>query len=161
MFAISYLFETRTTTALNIGFAFDLDGFNSHPPLAFANFAHQLTANQSHWAHPCMLPCTFLSVHTLRVESYLRDVIGSGVLAVKQLIGVIKAGTSEQQFYSNEPGGSGIEMYRRKLFVDGKVHRSNAPRLTHKINDLSTWIIFEKRSPQWDIQAGDFLLDPT
>lgn len=26
------------------------------------------------------------------------------------------------------------------------------------INDVSTWIIFAKRSPQWDIECIDFLL---
>lgn len=50
-------------------------------------------------------------------------------------------------------------MNQSKLFVDGRLHRGNAKRLTASINDLSTYINYVKRSPQWDIQCADFLLN--
>ena len=154
MFAVSHSFETRVTIAINLGYAFDLEKFNPHPPAVLMNFVDQLKASQAYWAHPCLLPCMFLSAHTLRVESYLRNIIGPGVLAVKQDIGVTKAGMSEREFFPNDLG-----QCQSMLFVDGKLHRGNARRLTQTINDLSTWIIFTKRAPQWDIQCSDFLLD--
>lgn len=156
MLAVSHAFETRITTALNLGYAFDIDKFETQPAPNLAKFAEQLGEIQAYWMHPLVLPVMFLATHILRVESYLWHVIGPGVVAVKECIGVTKAGTSERQWLGMAEDQD--ELSQRKLFVDGKLHRRNAQRLTHTINDLSIWIIYTKRSPQWDIQCTDFLL---
>ena len=156
MFAVSHAFQTRITTALNLGYAFDLDKFGTQPAPTLARFAEHLKETQGHWMHPLVLPVIFLATHILRVESYLWHVIGPGVVAVKECIGVTKAGTSERQWLGMS--GNQKELSHGRLFVDGKLHRGNAQRLTHTINDLSIWIIYTKRSPQWDIQCANFLL---
>lgn len=98
----------------------------------------------------------FLITHALRVESYLRDTIGPEVVAIKDYVGVTKAGTSQRE-YLGMPSGRPVAN-QRQLFMNGRLHRGNARRLTESINDLSTWINFAKRSPKWDIQCVDFLL---
>jgi hypothetical protein len=157
MFAVSHAFDTGITTALSLGYAFDLDKFETEPPSRFASFVDQIEDSRAYWIHPMMLPCIFLTTHALRVEYYLRDTIGPEVVAIKDYIGVTKAGTGQREFL--DLPGNEHEVSRRKLFVGGRLHRGNAKRLTESINDLSTWINFTKRSPQWDIQCADFLLN--
>jgi hypothetical protein len=157
MFAVSHAFDIGITTALSLGYAFDLDKFETEPPSRFANFVNQIEESRAYWTHPMMLPCLFLITHALRVEYYLRDTISPEVVAIKDYIGVTKAGTSHRD-YLGVPGNE-QKVNQHKLFVNGRLHRGNAKRLTGLINDLSTWINFTKRSPQWDIQCADFLLD--
>jgi hypothetical protein len=157
MFAVSHAFDTRITTALILGYAFDLDKFETKPPLALASFIDQLEESRAYWTQPMMLPCMFLATHALRVESYLRDTIGPEVVLVKDHVGVTKAGTSQRDYLGLHGDEHGVR--QRRLFVGGRLHRGNAQRLTESINDLSTWLIFTKRSPQWDIQCADFLLN--
>jgi hypothetical protein len=157
MFAVSHAFDTGITTALSLGYAFDLDEFETEPPPRFTNFVDQIEESRAYWTHPMMLPCIFLITHALRVEYYLRDTIGPEVVAIKDYIGVTKAGTGQREYLGLPKNEQ--EVSQRKLFVGGRLHRGNAKRLTESINDLSTWINFTKRSPQWDIQCADFLLD--
>jgi hypothetical protein len=157
MFAVSYTFDTGITTALSLGYAFDLDKFETEPPARFASFVDQIEERRAYWSHPMMLPCIFLVTHALRVEYYLRDTIGPQVLAIKDCIGVTKAGAYQREWFGIP--GNEEDVSRRKLFVGGKLHRENAKRLTESINDLSTWINFAKRSPQWNIQCADFVLN--
>lgn len=157
MFAVSHAFDTRITTALSLGHGFDLDKFDTSPPPKLVDFVDQLRESRKRWAHPILLPCIFLATHALRVEAYLRDTISPEVVFVKDCIGVTKAGTS-QRAYLGLPGDE-QRVNQRKLFENGKLHRGNAKRLTESINDLSTWISFAKRSPKWNIQCADFLLN--
>lgn len=157
MFAISHAFDTRITTALSLGYAFDLDTFETKRPSTFDKFVGQLNDNRGYWTHPMMLPCMFLITHALRVELYLRDTIGPEVVAIKDYIGITRAGTSQREYLGLSVDHSKVS--QRKLFMNGRLHRGNAKRLTESINDLSTWINFTKRSPKWDIQCADFLLN--
>jgi hypothetical protein len=157
MFAVSHTFDTRITTAMSLGYAFDLETFDTKRASNFGKFVNQLNENRDYWTHPMMLPCMFLITHALRVESYLRDTIGPQVVAIKNYVGVTKAGTFQREY--SEPPSAELMANQRQLFVNGRLHRGNARRLTESINDLSTWINFAKRSPKWDIQCADFLLN--
>lgn len=95
MFAVSHTFDTRITTAMSLGYAFDLDTFDTKRASNFGRFVNQLNENRDYWTHPMMLPCMFLITHALRVDSYLRDTIGPEVVAIKDYVGVTKAGTSQ------------------------------------------------------------------
>jgi hypothetical protein len=94
MFAMFHTSDKRITTAISLGYAFDLDTFDTKHASTLEKFVNQLDDNRDYWTHPMMLPCLFLITHALRVESYLRDTIGPEVVAIKDYIGVTKAETS-------------------------------------------------------------------
>lgn len=103
---------------------------------------------QESLSHPLLLPSLFLSRHILRVSAYIKEHISERVVQLESAIGVTKAGRSFMRGGANVPS----------LFVDDQMHRNNAKRLTADINDLTTWIMFTRRSPEWDIECIDFLL---
>lgn len=108
------------------------------------------------WSHPLLLPCLFLVAHAQRTRSYVYDNLSQKVVHIEESVGVTKAGRSQKAFYPNTPGG--ISSESRELFVNGQLQREHAKTLMQSINDLSTWLIFTKRSPQWDIDCAKFLL---
>lgn len=56
MFAVSHTFDTRITTAMSLGYAFDLDTFDTKRASTFGKFVNQLNENRDFWTHPMMLP---------------------------------------------------------------------------------------------------------
>jgi hypothetical protein len=50
MFAVSHAFDTCITTALSLGYAFDLDKFETEPPLRFASFVDQIKESQTFYS---------------------------------------------------------------------------------------------------------------
>ncbi|KAK6083403.1 hypothetical protein SCUP234_03753 [Seiridium cupressi] len=56
------------------------------------------------------------------------------------------------------PEGTSIDECKRLTCSSASSFKENKPKLTRKINNLSTWLIFTKRSPQWDINCIKFLL---
>ncbi|KAF3765415.1 hypothetical protein M406DRAFT_67859 [Cryphonectria parasitica EP155] len=151
--AVSHDFETGITTALSLGFAFDINIFDTpaNRPPALDAFVNQLQASQHLLCHPFLLPCLALATHVQRVRSYVMGFLSSQVVEIEACIGVTKAGRSQKLYLDRRTVGS-------KLFVDGQMHRERAKSLMTALNDVSTWIIFTKRSPQWDIGCVNFLL---
>lgn len=156
LFAISYDFGTQSATALNLSYAFDLEQFGTLPSNALRTLIDQLIESRAQWGHPLFLPCIFLVAHAARVKSYINGTIGSEIAIVKDCVGVTRAGTSQKAFLTQTYAAD--EGKLPKLFVDGRLQRQDAKRLTEKINDLSTSIIYAKRSPLWDAQVAKFLL---
>ena len=149
--AVSHDFATRTTTALNVGFAFGLDKYtaeDTRAPNSLWALLQQIRKSQESLSHPLLLPSLVLARHILRVSAYIKDHIAERVVQMESAIGVTKAGRSFMR------GGTEVP----NLFVDEQMHRNNAKRLTADINDLTTWIMFTRRSPEWDIECIDFLL---
>jgi hypothetical protein len=76
-------------------------------------------------------------------------------VAIEQIVGVTNAGQSQRRYY--EPRTHPAYRDDQKLFVGEHLQRDHAKKLTQTINNLSTWIIFTKRSPYWDIEAVKFI----
>lgn len=103
-----------------------------------------------------LLPCTFLANHVQRVRSYVLGLLSDTVVQLESNIGVTKAGRSQKGRLQRQLAKPPED--EPKLFIDGQMQREHARLLVGSINDISTWIIFAKRSPQWDIESVDFLL---
>lgn len=160
--AITHDFESGITTGLNVGYAFMLDHHQakadrlglSSPLTAFLE---QVRNAQKHWAHPLLLPCLFLTTHVQRVRTYLHGTINRDVVQIERCVGVTTAGRSQSFLYDLQ--GSSRNTAQEQLFVNGQMQRAYARELIAKINDISTWIVFAKRSPQWDIDCIDLVLN--
>lgn len=79
------------------------------------------------------------------------DFLSSEVVEIEASIGVTKAGRSQKLYL-------GRTKEEPKLFVNGQMDRDRARKLMEMLNDVSTWCIFTKRSPQWNIECMDLLL---
>lgn len=142
-----------------LGYSFQLDHFlgdsNELPPPLEA-FVNQVKECENLWSHPLLLPCLFLVTHVRRVRTFIMEDLSRQITLVEASVGVTKAGRSRENYYiaPRDPIQKGDE----QLFVDGNLQRGHAKTLTQSINNLSTWIIFAKRSPQWDIDCVKFVL---
>lgn len=159
---MSHDFQTGVTTALSIGYHLNLQRdrpssstASKYPP-AFDTFLDQIQDCENLWDHLLLLPCLFLISHVRRVRAYIMGDLSHQVVLVEKSIGVTKAGSSQRQYYSSHKYP--IHQEDEKLFVGKHLQREHAKTLTQTINNLSTWIIFAKRSPQWDIDCIKFIL---
>jgi hypothetical protein len=109
----------------------------------------------SSWTHPLLLPSLFLIDHSHKVHAYINHTLSERVVLVEHSVGVTKAGRSHKTFLDFKDWKNADS---QKLFDGNRMQRENARRLVETINDLSTWIIFAKRSPEWNIASIDFLL---
>ncbi|PSS03342.1 hypothetical protein BD289DRAFT_191491 [Coniella lustricola] len=164
-FAVSYDFATRTTTALSYGTIFDIWHFTNtaSPPPALSAFLAQLTRTQTLMHHVCYLPCLFLALHVERVRTYVMDDLSARVIDIEASIGITKAGRSGKFFPRTNLRApvtdSAGEAELTPLFDHGgQMNKATAKRLMRRLNDVTTWTIFSKRSPEWDIECAGFLL---
>lgn len=151
--ASTYDFSTGVTTAVIINHAFDIDQLHVRRAPILRRFLRQIEAHPSKWAHPLFLPSVFLATHARYVRNYITLNLNKRTVLVERLIGITKAGQPRElrDLISAQED-------QRCLFKEGRLQRNNAQVLTQEINDLSTWTIFTKRSPQWDIECTEFLL---
>lgn len=159
--SISHDFSTGITTALVLGYSFSIDELVVAPKPVFEAFLQQIRENWTLWNHALLLPSLFLVLHTLRVRSYIYDTLSSRVIYLESCIGITKAGRSGQIRYDAPEEAKNED--QEKLFIedekgDQHMQRDRAKKLTATINDLSTSILFARRSPQWDMECADFLL---
>lgn len=129
--SVSYDFNSRVTTALILGYAFDLKTFHQKPtgtpPAALTQFVNQFAHCNSCWGHPLLLPLVFLVEHAQRVQRYAMGPLSRRVVLVEHSVGVTKtgrSGTVEFDFpddweYAND----------QKLFDGEQMQRQNAKRL--------------------------------
>lgn len=141
-----------------MGFAFGIDQFATpeHLPPPIKTFIESVRESRHLLCHPVLLPCIFLANHVQKVRSYVFGFLSDWVVRLESSIGVTRAGQSQRTLFL----GKGLQAPEDepKLFVNGHMQREYARQLVGSINDISTWIIFAKRSPQWDIDSVDFLL---
>ncbi|KAK9777964.1 hypothetical protein SCAR479_05290 [Seiridium cardinale] len=155
-FALAHDFETGITTALSLGNHFQLHEYKSKqgtpsPPPAMEEFLAQLRDSENLWSHTLLLPCLFLVVHVQRVRTYIMEDLSRQIVLVENRVGITQTSRSQKHCYAEQGFGN-------SLFVGEQLQREQAKALTREINNLSTWIIFTKRSPQWDIDCIKFLL---
>ncbi|KAM0816853.1 hypothetical protein AB5N19_02655 [Seiridium cardinale] len=155
-FALAHDFETGITTALSLGNHFQLHEYKSKqgtpsPPPAMEEFLAQLRDSENLWSHALLLPCLFLVVHVQRVRTYIMEDLSRQIVLVENRVGITQTSRSQKHCYAEQDFGN-------SLFVGEQLQREQAKALTREINNLSTWIIFTKRSPQWDIDCIKFLL---
>ena len=155
--AVTHDFETGFTTSLNIGYAFELDQYKvqTAPPERLALFLGQIKDAHMHLSHPLLLPCLFLATHVQLVRKYLWDHISSKVVNLEESVGITSAGRSQSHLFKE----ADRDKPRQHLFVNGQMQRARAKELIAEINDITTWIVFAKRSPQWDMDCIDLVLD--
>ncbi|KAH6645003.1 hypothetical protein BKA67DRAFT_586711 [Truncatella angustata] len=157
---VTHDFESGMTTALSIGLAFELDKCASadgslQPSPALGAFFDQIEECEHLWGSPLLLPSLFLVAHVQRVRTYIMEDLSRRIVAIEQIVGVTNAGQSQRRYY--EPRTHPAYRDDQKLFVGEHLQRDHAKKLTQTINNLSTWIIFTKRSPYWDIEAVKFI----
>lgn len=158
--SVCHDFSTGVTTALIVGYSFSLEEFKSTPPETLKTFLRQLRENWVLWSHPLLLPSTFLILHTLQVRLHIYKSLSHKVMSLERCIGVTKAGrpVEIQQDASEDHDAD----YNDTLFGQDEngeqyMQRDIAKKLTASINDLSTSILFTKRSPKWDMECSRFL----
>lgn len=92
------------------------------------------------------------------------DDLSARLIDIEASIGITRAGRSVRFFPRSNFLLSASESPKNEgevtpLFEQGgQMHRGNAKRLMARLNDVTTWTIFSKRSPEWDIECVDFLL---
>lgn len=155
---MSHDFSSGITTALSIGY--DLQSYTvSLRPLAPGqSLIRKIKDCHSRWTHPLLLPSLFLVDHAQRVHNYINNLLSERVVLVEHLVGVTQTGRSQQphlDFRNSEHAGDANSL---KLFEGQRLQRENARKLVEKINDLSTQILFSKRSPEWNIGCNKFVL---
>jgi hypothetical protein len=103
-----------------------------------------------------LLPCLFMVTHVKHVRTYIMEDLTREIIRIERSVGVTRAGRSHRRHYRMpmRPQQEAVQ----SLFLDNQLQREHAKELTQAINNLSTWIIFTKRSPQWDIDCVKFLL---
>ncbi|KAK6082240.1 hypothetical protein SCUP515_02532 [Seiridium cupressi] len=121
------------------------------PPTSYGGIPAQLRDSENLWSHALLLPCLFLVVHVQRVRTYIMEDLSDQIVLVENRVGVTQIRRAQKHFYAGKDFGN-------SLFVCEQLQREQAKALTRKINNLSTWLIFTKRSPQWDINCIKFLL---
>lgn len=91
--SVSHDFEKGLTTALILGYAFDL-----HQPQAeqkaLESFLQQIKDCQQCWGHALLLPCLFLVEHAQRVQNYAAGALSRRVVLVEHSIGITTTGRS-------------------------------------------------------------------
>lgn len=162
--SVSYDFKHDTTTALILGYAFDikaLDGDPTKTPRSLAQFVRQLFDCHLCWGHPLLLPCIFLVEHAQRVQKYATGILSRRVVLVEHSIGVTKTGRSGivEYDFPNEREHANDQM----LFVDGHMQRQNAKKLV----GTSTWSQARRHCWMADdyegtiVHLGNLLLTPS
>lgn len=128
--SVSHDFEKGLTTALILGYAFDLEGFHADPtetPIAIVQFMQQMIDCRSCWGHPLLLPCLFLVEHAQRVQQYVMGTLSRRVVLVEHSIGVTKtgrSGTAQLDFPHDWQHADD-----QKLFFEDHMQRQNAKKL--------------------------------
>lgn len=135
--SVSHNFEKGLTTALILGYAFDLDKPQAEQ-LALGSFLQQMKDCQHCWGHPLLLPCLFLVEHAQRVQRYVAGALSRRVVLVEHSIGVTTAGRSGMIQYDFPSDWEHAN--DQKLFPEDRDHmqRGNAKKLvcTSKIEGL-------------------------
>jgi hypothetical protein len=152
---MSHDFASGVTTALSLGFSFAPTTGNPHPPAGVQSFLQKIEDCHGSWTHPLILPSLFLIDHSHRIHGYINQTLSERVVLVEHSVGVTKAGRSHKTFLDFKDSKNADS---QKLFDGERMQRQNARKLVETINDLSTWIIFAKRSPEWNIDCIKFLL---
>lgn len=125
--SVSHNFEKGVTTALILGYAFDLEKFQAEPPAALVQFMQQMKDCQPCWGHPLLLPCLFLVEHAQRVQRYAMGTLSRRVVLVEHSIGVTKtgrSGTVKLDFPTDWQHADD-----QKLFAGEHMQRQNAKKL--------------------------------
>lgn len=128
--SVSYDFETGVTTALILGYAFDLDKLHlnaTDTPEALVQFLQQLNDCRHCWEHPLLLPCLFLLEHARRVQAYVTRALSRRVVLVEHSIGITKAGRSGMKIL--DFGKDYLHADDEKLFDGEHMQRQNAKKL--------------------------------
>lgn len=157
--AISHDFSTGITTAMHVGYIFELDrhiNSGSRQPKSLTAFLSVIRQYRSLWAHPLVLPNLFLVTHVLRVTDFVLEDLNQQVMRLEYCIGVTKSGRSGQP-HLNFPDDKDLAE-QQMLYIGEQMQRHNAKRLTEEINDLTTKLEFTRCSPQWDYNFSVFLL---
>lgn len=151
---------TGMTTALALGYSFSLEDPKTTTWEALEPISRQLRMNWALWTHPLLLPSTFLNLHTIRVKRYIYDTLNHDVMSLERCIGVTKAGRPDDAQFGAKGYQNG--MPQGELFKNDRgeqrMQRNIAKELTTLLNDLSTSILFTKRSPKWDMDCSMFLI---
>ncbi|KAF2159345.1 hypothetical protein M409DRAFT_30222 [Zasmidium cellare ATCC 36951] len=158
--AMSHDFKTGVTTALNIGYAFDLNqcvDSSSSLPDALTKFISRVEKCQSLWPHPLFLPNLFRVQHVLRVSNFIMQDLDRQVIRLEYCVGVTKAGRSNKPHLDFPEDEDLAE--RQKLYIGDQLQRDNARRLMEDINDLTTKLEFTKMSASWDQHFAVFVLE--
>jgi hypothetical protein len=155
--ALSHDFTTGITNALILG-----QGYSLHTlPAVHSNldaFLSSLRDNLFQCVHPLVLPTLFLMSHVWRVDQNIIEDITPKVMDIEKSIGITKSGRTPST-YSGSPTEFGRDETLGRLYNSDELQRWEAKRLTEAINDLSTRLIFVKRSPSWDLEASETLIN--
>ncbi|OGM44744.1 hypothetical protein ABOM_007369 [Aspergillus bombycis] len=112
------------------------------------------------WNNALTLPCILVTDHLKRLQQYCTGPLTQQVMVIEEHLGVTTVGRRNQVPRFRAPTNRKLQSKDADILNLGiPVDRSQTHFLTVSINSKLTSILFTRRSPKWNYEASQFLLN--
>ncbi|KAB8256651.1 hypothetical protein BDV32DRAFT_153049 [Aspergillus pseudonomiae] len=167
MLSLTHDTSSQWTTALLAGEDIidlfpSMEDYRSERPFRFQvpgrTIRTSLAESPELWNNPLTLPCILITDHLKRVQQFCTGSLTQQVMVIEEHLGVTMVGRRNQPRFrvpTNRTLSKDADMLNLGIPVD----RSQTHFLTVSINSKLTSILFTRRSPKWNYEASQFLLN--